>query len=144
MDGVLQFLNIEINGKAWNCNWKKSIYQNLYWMSRNIFTKMCMPYNYKANNGEIWWKFAVPIFLYKIKWNKIKNLVNIKCVYYIFFEKCLDLACFNAPLMPVNMEARKRLLLDWCIQPQTRNIQTIQSQLVVYTLAEKINNFTWA
>ena len=42
-------------------------------------------------------------------------MVKINYRSYIIFEKFLGLACGNVTLMPVNMEARNRLLLDLCI-----------------------------
>ena len=59
--------NVEVNGKTFNCNWKKSISQNLFWTNRIFFTNICRPYNYKANM-VIWWTFMVPYFCcYKLK-----------------------------------------------------------------------------
>ena len=88
---------------------EQKISQNLSWTNRYICTKICRPYNYKANK-VIWRKFSVPIF-YEIKC-EIKKMVTVNYVYYIFFEIVHCLACFNVPLMLVNMEARNRLVLD--------------------------------
>ena len=55
----------------------------------------------------------VPIFVIKqnVK-QQLKKWVIFTYAYYIFFEKFLGLVCFNVALMPVNMKARNRLLLD--------------------------------
>ena len=51
---------VEVNGDTCNCNWKKSVSQNLSETNRNIFIKICRPYKYKANK-VVWLKFTVPI-----------------------------------------------------------------------------------
>ena len=78
----------------------------------------------------IWWKFTVPIFCYKIKCDiKFKKWVKNNYANYIFFEKCLGLACFNIPMMLVNMESCNRFL-DGCIPLSVSYTQGGRKQII--------------